>query len=480
MKLQMLIKDVSVISTDGDMSVEISGISYDSRRVKKGDVFVAMTGYETDGHKFIPDAIEAGAVAVICERELDVGVATVVVPSSREALARMSCEWFGQPAEKMVFIGVTGTNGKTTTTYLIKHLLETCLGAKVGLVGTNKNMIGQQQIETERTTPESFELQKLFAEMLDAGCTHVVMEVSSHALYLHRVDGIKFKLGIFTNLSQDHLDFHKTMEEYLNAKAILFNRCEMGIINLDDPHSQFLIENASCKVYTYSSAGKNEADLVAKNINLKSNRVEFEAVHMDGISRTELHIPGMFNVSNALAAESAALLLGISLKNITDAMKTFEGVKGRMEVVPTGTDYTIIIDYAHTPDALENILKCVRGFAEGRIVAVFGCGGDRDPKKRPIMGSIAEKLADKVIVTSDNPRTEKPEAIIEDILSGMKKKHKVIVDRVEAIHYAMDTAKKDDIILLCGKGHETYQIVGKTKHHMDEREIVLEHLKNSH
>lgn len=478
MKLKELLKGVEILSasSDADMEMDIKGIAYDSRKVEPGWLFVAIKGYETDGHLYIGQAMERGAAAVICERMAD--APCIVVAASRPALAIVSVNWFGRPAEKLSFIGVTGTNGKTTVTYLIKHILETALGAKVGLIGTNRNMIGGDTVETEHTTPESFELQELFARMAREGCRYVVMEVSSHALYLHRVDCINFKIGIFTNLTQDHLDFHKSMEEYLKAKARLFDRCELGIINLDDPSAEYLIENAKCEVYTYS-ARKNEADLVAKNINYKADRVEFESLTLDGISRTELRIPGSFSVYNALAAEAAGIKAGIELSAVTEAIKSAGGVKGRAEVVPTGGDFTILIDYAHTPDALKNILSTIKDVADGRLVVLFGCGGDRDPLKRPMMGEIAVKLADKVIVTSDNPRTEEPESIIADILEGMRDTDtpfEVITDREKAIHHAIDTHMPGDIVVLAGKGHETYQIVGKEKRHMDEREIVAEYL----
>lgn len=478
LKLGELLKGIPVAESTADMKTEISGISYDSRETKAGDLFVAIAGFETDGHVFIGKAAEAGASAVLCERAPEEKIPYVRVASSRKALAVLSANYFGRPAEKMTFIGVTGTNGKTTTTYLIKRMLEETQGAKVGLIGTNQNLIGGRPLHTERTTPESFELQRLFREMLDAGCTHVVMEVSSHALALDRVYGIPFQIGIFTNLTQDHLDFHKTMEEYFLAKALLFEHCRVGIINLDDPHAQALIARSAGKIYTFSTS-QNEADLVAKNIRLHDDRVEFEAVGIGKIQRMEIHIPGGFTVYNALGVIGCGVALGIDLAAISAALKSAGGVRGRVEVVPTGTDYIILIDYAHTPDALENVLTSVRGFARGRVVALFGCGGDRDAGKRPIMGGIAARLADFVIVTSDNPRTEQPDAIIRDILAGMKDTrtpYEVIESRPDAIRYAMDHARPGDVIVLAGKGHEDYQIIGREKHHLDEREIVAAHL----
>ncbi|MCQ2420814.1 MAG: UDP-N-acetylmuramoyl-L-alanyl-D-glutamate--2,6-diaminopimelate ligase [Clostridia bacterium] len=480
MQLSKLLERVEVLECSASPDTQITGISYDSRKTKPGELFAAITGYETDGHKYIPKAVENGAAVVLCEKKPESDVPYVMVASTRAALAAVSACWFGYPAEKMTMIGVTGTNGKTSITYILKHLLETASGAKVGLIGTIQNMIGDEILETERTTPESYELQKLFAQMQSAGCTHVIMEVSSHALYLHRADEIPFEVGIFTNLTEDHLDFHKSMEEYCKAKSMLFRKCRTGVLNLDDPYEGRILRDATCKVLTYS-AENNRADLVAKNIRLKSDRVEMEVVTGIEICRIELGIPGRFTVYNALAVVQTGLALGIALPDIASAMKTAKGVKGRVEVVPTpGKPYTVLIDYSHTPDSLENVLKTVRGFCKGRIIAVFGCGGDRDPFKRPIMGEIAGRLADLSVVTSDNPRTEDPNEIIRQITVGMKKSphpYEVIENRVEAIGWAMKNAKQDDVIVLCGKGHETYQEINHVKHHLDEREVVASWLE---
>ena len=327
MKLKELLKGVEIVSSTADMEMEIPNICYDSRKTAPGDLFVAITGYETDGHLFIPAAMAAGAAAVVCQRTPDAGIPYVLVESSRRALAILSANYFDCPAPKMTFIGVTGTNGKTTTTYLAKRMLEQTLNAKVGLIGTNQNMIGEQILPTERTTPESFELQKLFREMLDCGCTHVVMEVSSHALVLDRVYGVPFLVGIFTNLTQDHLDFHKTMEEYLEAKALLFQNCRTGVVNLDDAWVGEIIKRASCAIYTFSES-KNEANLVAKNIRLYNNRVEFEAVSIGIIQRMEIHIPGSFTVYNVLGVVALGLVLGLEISQISAALKIAGGVKG--------------------------------------------------------------------------------------------------------------------------------------------------------
>ena len=479
MKLKEILKDIKVITMTADPEWEISGISYDSRAVQPGELFTAISGYASDGHRFIPMAVEKGAAAVLCQRVPETDVPYILVEDTRYALAIASRNFFGDPAGKMCMIGVTGTNGKTTSTYLIKHILEKCLGAKVGLIGTNANMIGDREFETERTTPESYELHRLFREMYDAGCTHVVMEVSSHSLVLHRVAGIEYDIGLFTNLTQDHLDFHGNMEEYARAKALLFSPCKKGCVNYDDAYSAVMTENALCPMYSYS-AENNAADLVAKDIKLLPDRVKFCAVTTGEIERVDLGIPGRFSVYNALCVIACGLQLGISLADCAMALASAKGVKGRVETVPTDGDYTIVIDYSHTPDSLENILKTVREATSGRVVALFGCGGDRDRAKRPIMGRIGTELSDFAIITSDNPRTEDPDEIIREILAGVqvkKSRYTAITDREKAIEYAIVNHRPGDIIVLAGKGHETYQEINHEKHHMDEREIVARIIK---
>ena len=478
MKLSEILAGIEVLEHNCPLDLDIAGISYDSRQTQPGDLFVAVTGFAADGHQFIGKALERGAAAVLCEKAPQEDVPYIRVADTRLALALASANYFGHPADKMTFIGVTGTNGKTTTTYLLKHILEQVLGAKVGLVGTIQNMIGDQVIETERTTPESFELQKLFYEMAQAGCTHVVMEVSSHALVLQRVAGVRFAVGMFTNLTQDHLDFHKTMDAYREAKAVLFRNCDVGVYNLDDPASEAIMAEATCKPLTYGQ--HHAADLAARNAVLHSDSVEFTAAYQGGTAEVRLGIPGGFTVYNALCVLGAALALGIDLDTAVESLKTAQGVKGRVEVVPTpGTDFTVLIDYAHTPDSLENVLTSVRGYCKGRLISVFGCGGDRDNTKRPIMGEIGARLSDIAVVTSDNPRTEDPYKIIDMILAGIPDQSNCVVEenRRAAIRKAMDLAEKDDIIVLCGKGHETYQILGTEKTHLDEREEVAAHLR---
>lgn len=479
MKLKELLSEVEVLACTADLEADIRDISFDSRTTQPGDLFVAVCGYESDGHRFIGMAAQKGAVAVLCQQAPDTEIPYILVADSRLALAQVSCAYFGYPARELVMIGVTGTNGKTTTTTLIKHMLEQTRGAKVGLIGTNANLIGDEALHTEHTTPDSYELQQLLRAMVDAGCTYAVMEVSSHSLVLHRVAGIQFRVGIFTNLSQDHLDFHKTMEAYAEAKAILFSHCDEGVVNLDDPWAQVMLAHAQCPMHT-CSAKDNHAELVAKDIRLSASGVQFVAMTDDGLERMKLGIPGMFSVYNALSVIACALALGVSLPECAAALATSRGVKGRAEVVETDGDYSILIDYAVTPDAIDNILTTVREFTPGRLVILFGCGGDRDRGKRPKMGRIAGQKADFVIVTSDNPRTEDPEAIIADILPGLKETRTPYIvrpDRREAIEYAIENHGKGDVIILCGKGHEDYQIIGKTKVHMDEREIIAEILE---
>lgn len=479
MKLRELIKNLSIIEMNADAELEISGVSYDSRKTEKGDMFVAIRGFEADGHKFIPKAVENGAAVILCEEKPSCDIPYVLVSDSRYGLAIVSRDFFGDPASEMTMIGITGTSGKTSSSYLIKHMLESKLDAKVGLIGTNGNMIGDEFLHTEHTTPESYELHKLFRHMADSGCTHVVMEVSSHSLTLERVAGIHFDVALYTNLSQDHLDFHGTMEEYAAAKKKLFSMCSIGCFNLDDAWADFMRDGASCRTMTFSTE-KNEADLVAKDIRLTADGVRFASVSGDEISMTKLGIPGMFSVYNALGTMSVGLALGLSLADCSDAMSSAKGVKGRLEIVPTGRDFSVVIDYSHKPDALEKVLKTLKPVTRGRLIALFGCGGDRDKLKRPIMGRIAADNADLVVVTSDNPRTEDPDEIIREIVAGMKDKRtptKVICDRREAIAWAIDNAAPGDVLLLAGKGHEDYQVVGHEKHHMDEREIVADCLK---
>ena len=473
MRLNRLLAGVALTERRaGD--VECSGICYDTRTMKPGCLFVALPGYKTDGHRYIAQALERGAAAVLCQRPPEGEGPWLVTPDARAALAAVSANWFGHPARDLTLLAVTGTNGKTTTTYLLKAMLEGVLGARVGLIGTNQNMVGEEVLPAHRTTPESYEVQQLLREMADAGCTHVVMEASSHALVLHRLDGLRFRAGIFTNLTQDHLDFHGTMEAYRDAKGLLFRQSGTAVLNLDDEAGRYFARTVAVPRLTYSER-RDEADLTAKNLRLFPDRVEFEAVAEGAISRVRLPIPGGFTVYNALGVLTCGLALGLPLADCADALAKAPGVKGRIEVVPVPADFAVIIDYAHTPDALENILTTVRDFTAGRVICLFGCGGDRDRTKRPQMGAIAGSLADVAVVTSDNPRTEEPEAIIRDILPGLEGTAAEVVvepDRRAAIRRALSLAKPGDTVVLAGKGHETYQEVGTRVLHLDEREEV--------
>lgn len=481
MKLRELLRGLTVLSATAEWEQEITDVSYDSRTTAPGDLFVAINGYAVDGHRFIPMAREKGAAVVLCENVPSEPMPYVQVADTRRALAIVGANWFDHPAEKLKIAAVTGTNGKTTSTYLIKEILEKALGVRVGLIGTNQNMIAQEVLPTERTTPESFEVQRLFRRMVDAGCTHAVMEVSSHALCEERVYGVDFAVGLFTNLTQDHLDFHKTMEQYCEAKAQLFRHCAVGVCNADDPWTERLMRDATCRRVDYG--WEHPADLRAERVELGSESVGYDLCAEGERVRVRVPIPGGFTVYNTLGALSAARELGVPPAEGAAALADFRGVKGRIEVVPTpGQEYTVLIDYAHTPDGLENVLQSVRGFAKGRVVAVFGCGGDRDAAKRPLMGRIAAQWADAVIVTSDNPRTEAPMAIIRDILPGLEGSgtpYTVVENRVEAVRYALTHAQRDDVIVLCGKGHETYQEINHVKHHLDEREVVAQVLAQS-
>lgn len=454
--------------------VEITSLCCDSRSLQPGALFVALPGYRFDGSSFIEEALKKGAVAVLCAKKPESDGPWLLVDDPRAALALLSANWFGHPANDMTILGVTGTNGKTTTSYLLKAMLEQIAGAKVGLIGTNQNMIGEESLPADRTTPESYELQALLRRMRDAGCSHVVMEVSSHALVLHRVDGISFKAAIFTNLTQDHLDFHGSMEQYRAAKGLLFTQCEHGIFNLDDEAGRYYAETSPCARFTYSE-NKSEADLLAANIRLLSDRVEFEALILGGISRVRLPIPGGFTIYNALGVVACGLVLGYPLSAVTASLAHAQGVKGRVEVVPTKAPYTVLIDYAHTPDAMENILTTARDFTKNRLICLFGCGGDRDRSKRPLMGAIAADLADLVILTSDNPRSEPPEAILADVAAGFSEDFAALQiepDRRRAIRLALSIGVEGDVIVLCGKGHETYQEICNEKLHFDEREEI--------
>lgn len=472
MKLSEILRGIEVLGSYND--VEVADITQDSRLVKEGSLFVCVKGSVFDGHTVAKEMLDNGAAAVVVERDLGLDN-QVVVKSSRAVFSPICANFFGNPADKLKLIGLTGTNGKTTTTFLIKQILENA-GKKVGLIGTVQNMIGDEIYPAKYTTPDPYELQKLFSQMVKADCEYCVMEVSSQALAQGRVNGLRFAVGAFTNLTQDHLDYHKTWENYFESKRILFKNSDIAVTNADDQNGLEIIKELQFdKVVTYA-VDKNDATYVAKNVKFKSNGVEYELVG-DMIGRCNCPIPGRFSVYNSLCAASCALALGIGFDDVLSAISKSNGVKGRIEVVPTNRDFTIIIDYAHSPDGLENIITSLKEIAKGRVVTLFGCGGDRDKTKRPKMGKIAAELSDFCVVTSDNPRSENPSEIIKDILVGMEgitTPYKVVENRKEAIAYAINNAQTDDIILLAGKGHETYQILPTGTIHFDEREAVAE------
>lgn len=479
MKVSTLLKEAAISKIVGDTDREIKGICYDSRKVKPDYVFVCIVGFETDGHKYIGSAIQAGASVIVAQEgaklpEIPEHITLVYAKNTRQVLAQLAAAFYGHPERQLKIIGVTGTNGKTTVTTLIKSVLE-FEGKTTGLIGTNANMICGRTLPTERTTPESLELFELFAEMVSEGVEFVIMEVSSHSLDLYRVYGIEFYVGAFTNLTQDHLDFHVTMENYLNAKKKLFLQSKCGVVNADDKAGRSILTDGVCPMTSF--AIDSEADIKASDIRISARGVIFNLNYNNENYTVRLGIPGKFSVYNALTAIGAVTAAGIPVERAVEALTFAKGVMGRCETVYTNTDFTVIIDYAHTPDGLENIIKTVKEFAEGRVITLFGCGGDRDRTKRPIMGKIAGELSDYCIVTSDNPRTENPAAIIEDIMEGVKEtdcEYIVIENRREAIGYALGFAKRGDCVILAGKGHETYQIVGKTKNHFDEREVIAE------
>ncbi|MBR3144298.1 MAG: UDP-N-acetylmuramoyl-L-alanyl-D-glutamate--2,6-diaminopimelate ligase [Clostridia bacterium] len=469
----MVLKEL-IPGLNGDFEdFKVKNFTDDSRKITPGDIFVCIKGPDNDGHDYAQKAVDNGAAIVVTERDLGLKN-QIIVPDTHKTFGLMCAKEYDFPAKKLNLIGITGTNGKTSVSYMVKSILEAA-GHKVGLIGTILYMIGDKTIESHNTTPGIHELNFLLSEMVNNGCDTVVMEVSSHALSQRRVEGFHFKRAIFTNLTQDHLDYHKTMENYLNAKKKLFSICDEAIINLDDAAYGELTKDLSCKITTYSLG--NNADYSAKSINYLPTGVNYELLGENVLEHIEVSTGGKFTVYNSLAAAVCGISLGVDSKTVASGLKSIKGVKGRAEVVPCDLGFTIIIDYAHTPDGLKNILSAFNECEKNRLTVVFGCGGDRDKTKRPIMGNIAVHYADNVIVTSDNPRSENPEAIIEDILVGVKGINtpvKTIVNRPEAIKYAIKTAVKGDIIVLAGKGHETYQILPTGTIHLDEREVVDE------
>ena len=482
MKLKSMLVGLEGLKVKGDLEIEITGIEKNSKEIKPGFLFVAIKGFSTDGHQYVENAIENGAVAVMVEEGCDLkslkipeNVTIVMAKNTREGLAITSSNFYGNPSKKFKLIGVTGTKGKTTTTFMIKEILEKA-GKKVGLIGTIATYINGKKIkDSDRTTPESLELQQIFSEMAEEGVEAVVMEVSSQSLKLHRVDGCDFDIVLFTNFSEDHIspNEHPDMEDYFNSKLKLFQMCKTGIVNTDDLHGAKIPGMfPESNITTYGI--DNYANVLAKDITITNSYVDFKVKIKDRNERVKTCIPGRFSVYNSLAAICVAQKFGIEPEVVKQALEEVR-VPGRSELINNKLEIPIMIDYAHSPESLQNILQAVKSYTRGKVISVFGCGGDRDSGKRPIMGEISGRIADFTFITSDNPRTENPEKIVEQIEEGMKKtkgKYKVVVDRVEAIKEAIQMATKRDIIVLAGKGHEPYQEINGVKHPFDERIIV--------
>lgn len=474
MKLSRLTRGIALTDHVGQ-DVEITSLTCDTRALLPGGLFVALKGSRTDGNRFLQEALDKGAAAVLCEDPPDIPGPWLTCADARQAYGLLCANWFGRPGDRMTLVGVTGTNGKTTTTYLLKHVLEQVLHGKVGLIGTNQCMIGDRVLPARRTTPDPYVLQCLLGQMQREGCTHVVMEVSSHGLDQRRTAGLDFACGIFTNLTRDHLDYHGTMEAYCAAKARLFRQCRMGCFNRDDPTGRRLARQVPCPGVTFGQTGRRGVDVLGQGIRLHPDGVDFRVRAGEETCLVHLPIPGAFSVSNALGALAAARVLGCPLAESAAALATVPGVKGRVEVVPVPAPYTVLIDYAHTPDALEKLLRTARDVTRCRLLCLFGCGGDRDRSKRPIMGELAAELADFVVLTSDNPRTEDPEAILDEIARGFPPGFTAWVrqpERRQAIRALLAMGRAGDVLLLAGKGHETEQEIGTERVHLDEREEI--------
>lgn len=491
MKLAELTACLAAARLHGDGDIEITDMQADSRRVAPGDLFICLPGFTVDGHDFAPQAAAAGASALVTERLLDLEVPQLVVDDARFAMSALACAFFGSPSSRMRMIGVTGTNGKTTTTYLIEQIL-TDRGMKTGLIGTIQMKYDGRSFPMSGTTPESLELQRSLNDMAATGVQACVMEVSSHALEQGRVKGTDFRTAIFTNLTQDHLDYHHTMEEYRAAKGLFFSRLgnvtspwkeerKYAVLNADDEASAYFAAQTAAEVITYGI--DNEANVRASNISITSKGTFFHVETFKGETDIALRMVGKFNVYNALAAIAAALLEDIPLEDVKASLEAVPGVDGRVEAVDAGQEFAVIVDYAHTPDGLENVLRTVNEFAPAKVLTVFGCGGDRDKTKRPKMGKIAAKYSDYVLVTSDNPRTEDPGLILKDIEAGLLEegvaadRYTLIADRREAITKAIEMASPGDVVLIAGKGHETYQLIGGAVHDFDDRIVAKEAIR---
>ncbi|GAX91011.1 UDP-N-acetylmuramoyl-L-alanyl-D-glutamate--2,6-diaminopimelate ligase [Effusibacillus lacus] len=476
--------------TDTIDTLDITGITADSRKACPGCLFVALKGHTVDGHDFVAGAVEQGAVAAVVEREVEgLPVPQIIVHNTRDVVPILASTFYRHPSHSMKVIGVTGTNGKTTVTNLIDKIL-TDQGHRTGLIGTIKNRIGNQEYDAANTTPEALELQETFHRMKEFGTEYVAMEVSSHALDLKRVAGTRFRTAVFTNLTQDHLDFHGSMEKYRNAKGKFFSQLgntyedrlvdnRFAVINADDPEAGFFIGQTVAQVVTYGI--DKEADVRGLNVQIEAGGASFTLASFAGSIDLHLQMTGKFSVYNALAAAAACLCEGVGLSAIKASLESVSGVDGRFERVVAGQDFTVIVDYAHTPDSLENVLKTIREFAKGKVYTVVGCGGDRDRTKRPIMARIAAAYSDVAIITSDNPRTEDPEKILDDMEQGLtdvsRDRYVRLTDRKDAIRHAVGQAVAGDVVLIAGKGHETYQIIGTTKHHFDDREVAVQAIR---
>ena len=487
MNLKNILVGIEGLKVKGNIDIEINGIESNSKNVKEGFLFIAIKGFVSDGHKYISNAIESGATVIMVEEGCDLKslnipdtVTIIMAKNTREALAICSANFYDNPSRKFKLIGVTGTKGKTTTTFMIKEILEKA-GKKVGLVGTIATYINGEKIQdSDRTTPESLELQRIFNQMVKENVEYVVMEVSSQSLKLHRVDACNFDIVLFTNLSEDHISEkeHPNMQDYFESKLKLFKMCQNGIVNIDDLHGNKIPKMfPESNITTYGI--DNHCQVLAKDITITNSYVDFKVKITDKNERIKVCIPGRFSVYNSLAAICVAKKLGINVESIKSALEEVR-VPGRSELINNSKELPIMIDYAHSPESLENILQAVKSYTRGRVISVFGCGGDRDKGKRPIMGEISGRIADYTIITSDNPRTENPEEIVNEIEKGIKKtkgNYTVIVDRIEAIKHAIQMANKRDIIVLAGKGHEPYQEINGKKYPFDERIIVNDIIK---
>jgi UDP-N-acetylmuramoyl-L-alanyl-D-glutamate--2,6-diaminopimelate ligase len=483
MILRELLAGADVLEIVGDADVDITGLAYDSRRVEPGTLYFCVPGHTADGHEFAPLAVQAGAVAVVVERrlELEPYVVQAQVTDARAAMAHAAVRFYDDPTAELRVVGITGTNGKTTTAFLVRHLLESS-GVQTGLLGTVKRVVGGIEEEVVRTTPEAIDLQATFRRMLDAGDRACAMEVSSHALALSRSDGIRFAVATFTNLTQDHLDFHADMEDYFQAKRRLFvsDQAERSVVNLDDPYGERLLAELDCR--TFSAAGDERADYRALAVSFDIAGARFVCAGPEGEAEVSLPLPGRFNVENALAALATVGELGVGLERAAPLLADAERIPGRFEPVDEGQPFAALVDYAHTPDSLENVLVAARGLTEGRLIVVFGCGGDRDREKRPLMGEIGARLSDVCVVTSDNPRSEHPDAIIAEILDGIAPEAPAEIhvepERRAAIAMALYLARPGDTVVIAGKGHEQGQeFEGGRKIPFDDRDVAREELR---